>query len=352
MKVLLTHELFAPDFAGGGEYVALETARNLMRYGVDVQVLTTGDPAITSYEGIPTIRLPIHRYRLNMAASRIAELASGADIIHTFNYHACFASLRAGRRVGKPVVCVILGLFQNAWKEMRPGLGGRGRIWWERFLVTRPFDRLIFISEYSRRNGIAMGAPRARSLVNCPGIYVDQYHAKAPKEDAVLFVGKLDVRKGILDVLSVARRLPTVLFRVFGWGPDESAIRAAAPGNVEFEGFERGEKLRDVLGRARIFIFPSKAETFGIALVEAMASGCAVISSVPLEFEGVHVTPGDIESMVTAVKALWEDKETSAAMGRRNRELSLAYTWDHHVATLLETYEKILSETNHRQRAV
>ncbi len=44
MKVLLTHERFAPDFAGGGEYVVLETARHLRQRGVDVQILTMGDP--------------------------------------------------------------------------------------------------------------------------------------------------------------------------------------------------------------------------------------------------------------------------------------------------------------------
>src|SRR5580693_4467204 len=59
MKVLLTHHYFPPDFAGGGEYVVLETARGLLQRGVDVRVLTTGDPRITEYEGIPTVRLPI-----------------------------------------------------------------------------------------------------------------------------------------------------------------------------------------------------------------------------------------------------------------------------------------------------
>lgn len=344
MKVLLTHELFPPDFAGGGEYIALETARNLMRHGVDVQVLTTGEPAITSYEGTPTARLPMHRYRFNLATSQILELARNADLIHTFNYHACLSSLRAGRRLGKPVVCVILGLFQNAWKEMRPGLAGHARILWERFLVTRPFNRLIFLSEYSRKTGVALGAPPARSLVNCPGIYVDQYCPAAQKEDVVLFVGKLEVRKGILDLLEVARLLPAVRFRVFGWGPDEAAVRAAAPSNIEFVGFERGEKLRDMLARARIFFFPSKAETFGIALVEAMASGCAVVSTVPLEFEGAHVSPGDRQSMVEAVSTLWDDRETSTAMGMRNRELAQAYSWEQHVACLLDTYQAVLRE--------
>ena len=52
LKVLIVHEMFPPDFGGGGEYVILETARHLMLRGHTVQVLCTGDPAITYYEGI------------------------------------------------------------------------------------------------------------------------------------------------------------------------------------------------------------------------------------------------------------------------------------------------------------
>ena len=67
MKVLITHEKFMPDFAGGGEKLVYEMAKNLQRKGVDVKVLTTGNPKITEYDGIPTIRLPINRFLMNFA---------------------------------------------------------------------------------------------------------------------------------------------------------------------------------------------------------------------------------------------------------------------------------------------
>ena len=105
MKILLTHERFAPDFAGGGEYVVLETARHLQRRGHDVQVLTMGDSSITEYEGIPTQRLAGHRYSMNLCSKAIADAAREADLIQTFNYHASYPSLRAARRLGKPIVC-------------------------------------------------------------------------------------------------------------------------------------------------------------------------------------------------------------------------------------------------------
>jgi glycosyltransferase involved in cell wall biosynthesis len=344
MKVLITSERFPPDFAGGGEYVVLETARNLMRQGVDIQVLTAGDASIASYDGIPTVRLPIHRYRLNFAAPEIRAMASRVDLIHTFNYHACFSSLRAGRQLNKPVVCGILGLFQGAWREMRSRVAAEARIFWERFLLTRPFSRLIFLSEYSRQVGVSLGAEDRRSVVISPGIYVEQYHAAETKDDIVLFVGRVEARKGIADLLAVARMLPDLRFLVFGWGAEMSAVRAAAPANVDVQDFERGQKLRYVLSRARLFFFPTKAETFGISMVEAMASGCAIVSTVPLEFEGAHVESGDRDAMAAALRTLWCDPARSREMGRRNRQLAQPYSWDRSVSQTLAMYHEVLGE--------
>lgn len=343
MNVLLTHERFAPDFAGGGEYVALETARSLIAQGVNVRVLTTGDPRVTEYEGIATVRFPIHRYRFNLATLRIAEAARHVDLIHTFNYHACLPSLRAGRRLGKPVVCMTLGLFGDAWKAMRRPVLGHAWMAWEKFLLTRPYDKTLFLSEYSRNQGVHLGVPPERAMVNHPGIELHNYGPADPKDDAVLFVGKLDVRKGIRDLLDAARAAPEVRFRIMGWGEQEAALRRQAPPNVTFIPFVRGKALCEAFARARIFLLPSRAETFGIALVEAMASGCAVISSIPLNFEGIRLHTGTADEIVPAVRKLWSDHGATERMGRRNIELAQVYTWERHAQALVALYDELLS---------
>ncbi|MBI4718781.1 MAG: glycosyltransferase family 4 protein [Planctomycetes bacterium] len=343
MKVLITHERFAPDFAGGGEYVALETARSLQRKGVQVRVLTAGDPRRTDYEGIETIRLPLHRYRLNFAWRRIRDLARESDLIHTFNYHACLPSLRAGRSVGVPVVCLMLALFREAWKEMRGTLAGRAWMAWERYLLTRPFDRVLFPSDYSRDQGVALGVRPEIAVVNNPGIELELYRPAAVKEDVILFVGKLEVRKGIFDVLEAARAVPEAQFRVMGWGAQESSLKRQAPPNVEFVTFERGAKLREAFAAARIFLLPSRAETFGIALVEAMASGCAIITTIPLPYEGVPIVAGDLPGLVDAVRRLWADRELTQRMGRANVALAQQFTWERHAEVLIALYGQLLS---------
>ena len=343
MKVLITHHYFPPDFAGGGEVVVFETARGLMRSGIDVRVLTTGDPLITEYEGVPTVRLPMHRYGFNLAAGRIREMARDVDLIQTFNYHACMPSLRVGRQLGKPVVCYILGLCRDAWNQLRTPL--LGPVWqsMERYMMTREFSRVVFASEHSREVGIEMGVQAERAEVNCPGIDLPAYGPAPTKEDVVFFTGRLDGRRGVDNVLETARSLPGVRFRVMGWGPQEDAIRGAAPANVEVVRFERGEPLRRAFAAARIFFLPSRAETFGIALVEAMASGCAVISSAALPFEGIRVAPEDRAGMVHAVSSLWGDRAATARMGRLNRAMAQQYSWERFTENTLSTYRQVLN---------
>jgi glycosyltransferase involved in cell wall biosynthesis len=347
--VLLTHELFPPDFRGGGEYIAGRTAVSLRAKGVIVRVLTTGDPKIDGYEGVPTKRLPIHRYRFNFAVRAITESARDADLIHTFNYHACLPSLLAGRRLRKPVVCTILGLFRGAWREMRPPPWGAAWMAWERFLLTRAYDRVVFLSDYSREQGVALGVPSSRAVVHCPGIELERLRPAEVKEDVVLFASKLEVRKGVFDVLEAARALPHVRFRMIGWGPAESALRAGAPPNLEILSMMTGDPLRGELSKARVFLLPSRAETFGVVLAEAMASGCAIVSSVPLEFEGAHVPVGDVGALILALRRLWEDRPGTLEMGRRNRQSAARYSWERHAAGLLETYEPLLAGARNSQ---
>lgn len=344
MKVLLTHERFPPDFGGGGEYIVEHTARVLAERGIDITVLTTGDPASTHHCGVPTVRMPISRYHMNLKASRIAELAAHADLIQTFNYHACLPSLRAGRKLKKPVVFTLLGLFGEAWKEMKGPVIGRAYMAWERALMRRPFSRFLFLSEYSRQMGLEFGAPSERSAVNAYGLDTEYFCPAPRKEDFVLFTGKLDVRKGIWDLVAAAQALPNIPFKVLGWGPDEGAMRAAAPENVEFLGFDQGEIRRRVLATASIFLLPSRAEGLPVALMEAMAAGCAVVCTLPFDYHGARVPVGDRDRLIAALEGLWNDRGRTLQAGRENRRIAEAFTWDRYADRLLNTYTEVLDE--------
>ena len=345
LSVLLTHEHYLPDMRGGGEYVVHRTASALQARGMRVRVLTTGDPAITNHEGVPTERLPISRYRLALHSARIAEAAKDADLIQTFTYHASLPSLWAARRLEIPVVCEVLALFGSAWQTMRGPVVGRGFQQWERFLLTRCYDALSFLSDSSRTLGLALGADPKRSVVNAPGIDHDRFRSADVRERFVLFAGKLDARKGVHHLFAVARALPDIPFQAIGWSDEIDALRASAPPNLTIINDQGSPAYVDLLSRALILLAPSYAETFGVVVAEAMASGCAVVSSIDtLSFEGARVTAGDEPAMITAVSRLWADPEGTIAIGQRNRLAASAFTWDAHIDRLIELYRTVLPE--------
>ena len=340
MRIVLVHERFPPDWGGGGEYVVLETARHLISAGHSAMVVTTGDPRQREFEGIPLVRLPVSRYGFNRQARRIAEHARGADLIHCFNYHGAWPGLRAARMLGVPAVLEVLALFGEAWRGMKGPLVGTAFRGFEAFLMRLRFDRRIFLSEGSMRLAHAVASAQSGDFVLPPGIGLADYRA-GDQKDGVVFSGKFESRKGIGDVQELARRMPHVPFRAVGWGPDYERVAATSPPNLRVERFTTRQALARVLGASRIFLFPSQAETFGLVVAEAMASGCAVVSSAPIGFEGERIAPGDRDAMQAAVERLWRDPARCAACGERNAELAQAYDWKLHVQRLEETYRRL-----------
>jgi glycosyltransferase involved in cell wall biosynthesis len=87
-----------------------------------------------------------------------------------------------------------------------------------------------------------------------------------------MYVGRVAVEKNIEAFLSLD--LPGSQF-VVGDGPDLDALRKRYP-KTHFLGCKRGEELACVLAAADVFVFPSRTDTFGLVMLEAMACGVPV----------------------------------------------------------------------------
>ena len=112
------------------------------------------------------------------------------------------------------------------------------------------------------------------------------------EEKVVISVGHTIARKGLLDFLELARRMPEVRFLWFGWTDPRLLPREindaldAAPDNVMFPGYVDREQLREAYCGADVFAFLSHEETEGIVVLEALACGIpTVLRDIPV-YEG------------------------------------------------------------------
>ena len=341
MKVLITHELFPPECFRMGEKVVYEIAKRLEEKKIKIKVLTTGNPDIKKFDGIKTIRLPVHRYFMNLAALWIKKHAKDFDLIQTNNYNACFPSFIAGKLLNKPVLCLVHGMYGKRWLIMRGNFLGKISMLVEKFQIKHNYDKIIFLSDYARNASLEIGIQKKITKVIKPGIDYKKYKMRK-KEPFVLFVGRLAKQKGLDYLIEAARDLPNIKFVIVGTGEQEKRLKFIAPKNMEFLGFVPEKKLIDLYSRALIFCLPSAGETFGFVQLEAMASGCAIISTIPLDYSGIKVKFGNSKKIKKAIEYLIENPDKALKMGKKNRKKAKEYDWNLFIEKLIETYKEVL----------
>lgn len=173
------------------------------------------------------------------------------------------------------------------------------------------------------------------------------------KKNYVLFTGVFCARKGIEDILKVAKILNDINFVLVGNGPlynkYESTRDRLGLDNVLLTGKISRYALLKRYSEAKVFLFPTYFDTFGISVLEAMFSGLPVLSTnvggipelITHEVEGILVSPGDLDAMVMWVKRLMEEVDlrerlSKAAKEKANKEFTIEKTVD----KLLKFYKK------------
>jgi hypothetical protein len=110
--------------------------------------------------------------------------------------------------------------------------------------------------------------------------------------------------------------------------------------DVELLGWVADDRLTELYGGASVYVFPSLFEGFGLPVLEAMASGCAVVASdIPVLREvggdaGVYVDPLDPAAIASGVCRAIGDQEVRAKLASAGRARAASFTW---VRTAAET---------------
>lgn len=116
-----------------------------------------------------------------------------------------------------------------------------------------------------------------RAEVIHPPVQIPDRLPDVPKGDFFLTASRLVPYKNVRVIVEAFARLPGQRLLVAGSGPDHDRLKALAGGNVQMLGFVDDATLRRLMAAARAFVFAAE-EDFGIAPVEAQASGTPVIA--------------------------------------------------------------------------
>jgi phosphatidylinositol alpha-mannosyltransferase len=170
----------------------------------------------------------------------------------------------------------------------------------------------------------------------------------------VLFVGRHEPRKGLLDLLKAHRILRKTgsgsRLLVVGSGPQEREARryVATRGlqGVEFLGRVSDDEKAQLFRTADVYASPAKGgESFGIVLLESMAAGTPIVCSdihgykgvVRRDREGILVRPGEPRSLAVAIDRLLRDPALREQMSAAGQERAEQFSWPR-VAAKVEDY--------------
>ena len=275
------------------------------------------------------------------------------------------SALRAARRLG---VAVVSGFHTNFPQYSgQYGLGLLARLlthylrWFHRRtaatlvpsvsqrleLERRGFERLALMAR-GVDAGLFNPAKRSQALRDNWGLDADDI--------AVLHVGRLAAEKNLtllqpclqaLQNTHPQRRLRLV---VVGDGPQRAALEQQMPDAV-FCGAQRGEALAEHYASGDLFLFPSLTETFGNVVLEAMASGLAVVAydeaaaaqHIRHGHSGALAMPGDPCAFIDAACWLLEENETLRRVRLNARQHASRQGWP----AIVEQFESHLFNACH-----
>ena len=174
--------------------------------------------------------------------------------------------------------------------------------------------------------------------------WLSQGHPDSP---LFLYVGRLSPEKGIEKLRSVLEAMPGSRLALVGGGPSRKSLDAHFAGsNAFFAGYLTGRALAEAMASATALILPSKTETLGLVLMEAMASGLLVIGAnaggipdvIRHQSNGFLFDPDLAGDLADVVRLVVTQPEVCAALRARARQQAEQWSWSESTRQLLRFY--------------
>ena len=360
MHLVDTTMFYACEGGGVGRYLAAKQRWLAQHSTIRHTIVAPGARDAIEQRGLITIASPtlpaMHGYRFPLRLSRWTEclVALEPDAIEVGDAYApAWAALRAGQRLGVPVI----GFYHSDLVRL---IGARAGRWSEptvaRYVrnLYRHFDLIIAPSRYVYRKLAALGITR----VTCRPLGVDlntfqpsRYDPRLRRElnlrpDArlAIFAGRFAREKNLQVLLEAFKRLgPCYHLLLVG-----SGMEVPAQSNITVYPYQRSpEALARLIASSDLLVHAGDQETFGLIALEAMACGRPVVAAnsgglgeLVIPGTGILAAPRDAGALAEAVRAAYENEIEQ--MGRRARaHVESLFSWDSVMRWLISCYSQL-----------
>jgi phosphatidyl-myo-inositol alpha-mannosyltransferase len=280
------------DRPGGVQNHVQELAATLAARGHTVETFapgTAGKLGSSITVNVNGSQAPISVSRRAVARLDMLLTRFGPDVVHVHEPGVPLIGWAATRRRPTSVTVATCHAYTDTARIL-PVLMPIGRV------IGRRIDRLIAVSDAAVRfhSRALRQSPDAFTIIG-NGIDLRRFNRREPRHNAaviaapaLVYLGRLEKRKGV-DVLlrafvPFAAQFPHASLVIVGDGPERATLEQAIPealrAQVTFTGRVSDEERARRLADADILVAPARGgESFGIVLLEALASGCTLVAS-------------------------------------------------------------------------
>lgn len=364
MKLLMT-----ADTVGGVWTYSVELARALREFDVEIALFTMGrllsDEQTVQIRQLSHVSVHQSEFKLEwmenpwpdvrLAGRSLLKLAAqfSPDVVHLNGY------VHAALPWSVPKLVVGHSCVLSWWKAVNLDLRLDAK--WDRYQheVARGLQAADFVVAPTRAMLSALkqcyGGIEAQTAVVPNGLEPTLFAPKK-KQPFVFSAGRLwDPAKNIVMLQRVA---PELEWPVYAAGDSLGTDAAAGPGtlaNYRALGFLSRGEIAHWLSVASVYCAPARYEPFGLSILEAALSGCAlVLGDIPSlreiwEGAAVFVDPTDAHAITGAIQQLIENPVCREKCARRARLRALGFAPARMAARYIEIYRAMLSHRHRRQ---
>lgn len=369
MRIALFTETFLPKVDGIVTRLS-HTVDHLQRLGDQVLVVSP-DGGLTEYRGakiygVPGFPLPLYpelKLALPRPAIRQKLEAFQPDLIHIVNPAVLGLG---GLYYAKSLEVPLLASYHTHLPKYLEhyGLGMLEGVMWELLKAVHNQAQINLCTSTAMQEALTShGIERVEvwqkgvdTELFDPSLasrdvraHLSQGHPDSP---ILLYVGRLSAEKEIDRIKPVLAAIPNARLALVGDGPYRQELEKHFEDTpTHFVGYLTGKDLAAAFASADAFVFPSRTETLGLVLLEAMAAGCPVIAAnaggIPdIVTDGVNgylFDPTDEQGAINATQRLLANPQARDLMRQNARQEAERWGWAAATLQLQGFYQEILA---------